>query len=557
MNQIKKLRPLVQLVPAVAVAAIVLVTLPRTLPVLAEVPERLSPAVSSSAAVEEPEPEEEDILPTLPYEDGVYTGSSRGYGGTVRVQVTMEGGRITDLQILDASHETSAFLRRARRLLTTVLTAQTWEVDAVSEATYTSRGILGAIQNALTGEVVNNPLPPKQETPEPIVEEPFEAPSAYRDGVYTASAQGFGGPITVQVTVQNDTITDISILSHDGETTSYFARARKVVSEILTTGTPDVDSVSGATYSSTGILNAVKRALAKAAVDAEPVEEPAETPVTEPQGDAAEPEGPTYVDGVYTGTGESTRGPVTVSVTVTDGRVAGVTIVPTQTEPEEKSFWEKAKDAWKTLVSGKQDDADTDGGYYRTEELEGAIQDALKQAQSGPVVSETPAVQEPAASSAAETPAQEPAAEVPAASARAEVPAASARAEEPAASSALAEETAPAAPRYRDGTYTATVVCTDDAVFHYDVRVTITVSGGAVTDVQAVKENDTSEEPADNRRYLDFAKNGKNYGGVQHPGLVSQILEKQSADEVDLISGATYSSKALQAAAQQALGQAK
>ena len=557
MNQIKKLRPLVQLVPAVAVAAIVLVTLPRTLPVLAEVPERLSPAVSSSAAVEEPEPEEEDILPTLPYEDGVYTGSSRGYGGTVRVQVTMEGGRITDLQILDASHETSAFLRRARRLLTTVLTAQTWEVDAVSEATYTSRGILGAIQNALTGEVVNNPLPPKQETPEPIVEEPFEAPSAYRDGVYTASAQGFGGPITVQVTVQNDTITDISILSHDGETTSYFARARKVVSEILTTGTPDVDSVSGATYSSTGILNAVKRALAKAAVDAEPVEEPAETPVTEPQGDAAEPEGPTYVDGVYTGTGESTRGPVTVSVTVTDGRVAGVTIVPTQTEPEEKSFWEKAKDAWKTLVSGKQDDADTDGGYYRTEELEGAIQDALKQAQSGPVVSETPAVQEPAASSAAETPAQEPAAEVPAASARAEVPAASARAEEPAASSALAEETAPAAPRYRDGTYTATVVCTDDAVFHYDVRVTITVSGGAVTDVQAVKENDTSEEPADNRRYLDFARNGKNYGGVQHPGLVSQILEKQSADEVDLISGATYSSKALQAAAQQALGQAK
>ena len=51
MNQIKKLRPLVQLVPAVAVAAIVLVTLPRTLPVLAEVPERLSPAVSSSAAL--------------------------------------------------------------------------------------------------------------------------------------------------------------------------------------------------------------------------------------------------------------------------------------------------------------------------------------------------------------------------------------------------------------------------------------------------------------------------------------------------------------------------
>ena len=93
----------------------------------------------------------------LPYADGVYTGSSRGFGGTVQVQVTMEGGHITDVQVLSAAHETSAFLRRAKRLLSTVLDAQTWEVDAVSEATYTSRGILGAIKNALTGEVVNNP----------------------------------------------------------------------------------------------------------------------------------------------------------------------------------------------------------------------------------------------------------------------------------------------------------------------------------------------------------------------------------------------------------------
>ena len=116
----------------------------------------------------------------------------------------MENGRITDLKLLDASHETPAFLRRAKRLLTTVLTEQTWEVDAVSEATYTSRGILGAIRNALTGEVVNNPLPPQAETPAPEsapVEEPFTPPSAYRDGVYTASAEGFGGPITVQVTL--------------------------------------------------------------------------------------------------------------------------------------------------------------------------------------------------------------------------------------------------------------------------------------------------------------------------------------------------------------------
>ena len=275
-----KLRPLVQLLPAVVVAAVVLVTLPSTAPVLAQVPERLTAA---AVEAEQPQPEqpaasEPEEEPKLPYDDGVYTGSSRGYGGAVQVQVTMADGRITDLQILNASHETSAFLRRAKRLLKTVLGEQTWEVDAVSEATYTSRGILGAIQNALTGEVVINPLPPQPKPAAPLVVETVELPSAYRDGVYTASAQGFGGQITVQVTVANDVIEDIAILSHDGETSSYFAKGRRVVSAILESGTPaGVDAVSGATYSSTGILNAVKLALAKAANEPEPAEELPET----------------------------------------------------------------------------------------------------------------------------------------------------------------------------------------------------------------------------------------------------------------------------------------
>ena len=146
------LLPLVQLLPAVAAAAAVLFALPRTVPVLAAVPERLTAVVEQLVEAASSEAEEE-ALPKLPYADGVYVGSSRGYGGAVRVQVTMENGSITEVEILDASHETKQFLRRAKRLLTTVVEAQSWEVDAVSEATYTSRGILGAVQNALTGEV--------------------------------------------------------------------------------------------------------------------------------------------------------------------------------------------------------------------------------------------------------------------------------------------------------------------------------------------------------------------------------------------------------------------
>ena len=301
------LLPLVQLLPAVAAAAAVLFALPRTVPVLAAVPERLAVVMEQPVEAASVEAEEE-ALPKLPYADGVYVGSSRGYGGAVRVQVTMENGSITEVEVLDASHETKQFLRRAKRLLTTVVDAQSWEVDAVSEATYTSRGILGAVQNALTGEVVNNPLPPQPKPAAPLVVEEFTTPSTYLDGIYTAEAIGFEGKITVQVTVAEDKITDITVLSAEDEE-EYLSRAKRVIPTILEGQSPNVDAVSGATYSSTGILNAVKLALAKAAVapaeetapeqtaseetaEAAPSEaaEPEETPVTAPTVEVVQPE---------------------------------------------------------------------------------------------------------------------------------------------------------------------------------------------------------------------------------------------------------------------------
>lgn len=395
MNQFQKLRPLVQLVPAAAVAAVVLATLPRTAPVLAAVPERLAapePASSEAAQPEETAPEEESI-PRLPYADGVYTGSSRGYGGQVKIQVTMKDGLITEVQILDASHETKQFLRRASRLLDTVQAEQTWEVDAVSEATYTSRGILGAVQNALTGEEVINPAPPQPKPAQPLVVEEFTAPSAYRDGVYTASAQGFGGPITLQVTIQNDTIADITIVSAEGETQPYFSRARRVISTILECNTPEVDSISGATYSSTGILNAVKSALSSAAIQTEPPAE--EAPAEETP---AEPAAPQYQDGTYTGTSGST----TVSVTITDGSVTEVAVLPP--EEEKQSLWQRAKAAVKAMLSEEPSKNEATFSAADNTAVDAAVQDALLQAVPRPAEAdpstETEAPAEPEAAPA-------------------------------------------------------------------------------------------------------------------------------------------------------------
>ena len=88
--------------------------------------------------------------------------------------------------------------------MTTVVETQSWEVDAVSEATYTSRGILGAVQNALTGKVVNNPLPPSQSPLQRLWWRNLRLPPSTWDGIYTAEAMGFEGQITVQVTVAED-----------------------------------------------------------------------------------------------------------------------------------------------------------------------------------------------------------------------------------------------------------------------------------------------------------------------------------------------------------------
>lgn len=86
----------------------------------------------------------------------------------------------------------------------------------------------------------------------------------YKNGTYTGDGQGFGGNIQVQVTLENDTITDIQVVSAPGEDSAYLSQGQGVISTILAAQSTDVDTISGATFSSTGIINAVNDALGKA-----------------------------------------------------------------------------------------------------------------------------------------------------------------------------------------------------------------------------------------------------------------------------------------------------
>ncbi|MCC8150296.1 MAG: FMN-binding protein [Lachnospiraceae bacterium] len=86
----------------------------------------------------------------------------------------------------------------------------------------------------------------------------------YADGVYQGTADGFGGDITVEVTVEDGRIAEIAIVSVENEDGAYLTMAEDIIDDILEAQSAEVDTISGATFSSTGIRDAVAEALASA-----------------------------------------------------------------------------------------------------------------------------------------------------------------------------------------------------------------------------------------------------------------------------------------------------
>lgn len=83
------------------------------------------------------------------YRDGIYEGSAYGFGDVIRVSVTIQNGKMTDIAVLDASGEDKPYYKQALPLLDEMLAVQSSEVDTVSGATLTAEGLIGAVENAL------------------------------------------------------------------------------------------------------------------------------------------------------------------------------------------------------------------------------------------------------------------------------------------------------------------------------------------------------------------------------------------------------------------------
>ena len=200
------------------------------------------------------------------YQDGTYEGSARGYKGLITVSVTVENGLITAIEDV-SNNDTPSFFERCWSVVTgDIIGAQSTDVDAVTGATFSSVGIMDAVADALSGQTAtaSTEADASEEAASSSSEESASSSVAvgqYADGVYTGSGTGFRGETVVEVTVQNGQITDITETSKQDDDQFFYRAWTTVIEEIITAQAVEVDAVSGATFSSNSIMEAVSDAL--------------------------------------------------------------------------------------------------------------------------------------------------------------------------------------------------------------------------------------------------------------------------------------------------------
>ena len=516
-------------------------------------------------------------VPEGGYKDGTYQGSGTGFGGTITVQVTVSDGKITAVDILSASGETGSYFASAQGVVSKVLSSQSPNVDAVSGATYSSNGIIQAVQNALSqAGNSDSATPTPTPTPKPAKKPKKDTSVSYKDGVYEGQAEGFDGTVTVKVTIKNGKIKKISNTNTD--TPEFFNKAWKTIKSnvISRQSTSEIDTVSGATFSSNGILGALSQALSKADqsgttdskeedITPTPTTVPDETvtpiPTEIPQ-PTKTPDNPSdeqpvvnlLKDGTYTGSAMGYSGQVNITLTIKDGKITEVT----NTNSDTRSFFNKAWRSIQPKILEKQSTEGIDtvsGATFSSMGILDASKIALEQAKNTEVQpSVTPEPTEAPDSTEKPGPTNTPKpTSVPEPTTAPEPTAVPEPTETPAPTSApeptdtpensvtpeptaTPEPTPVPAGAYTDGTYTGIGEGNDGPD---SVQVTVTISGGQIVGATY------------------FSYDDEEYADTAWEGILGQVMGKQSADSVDTVSGCTYSSQGFIQAFRNALNQAK
>ena len=327
--------------------------------------------------------------------DGEYEGTATGYGGPLTVRITIKGGKLTDIKVVSHT-ETPEYFSRASAVIGKILNSGNVNVDSVSGATISSNAIKKAVADALrkAGSKQKAKMSTaKKDTRNANLNDGGSAGSgsevstdSLKDGEYKGTATGYGGPLTVRITIKGGKLTDIKVVSHT-ETPEYFSRASAVIGKILNSGNVNVDSVSGATISSNAIKKAVADALRKAGskqqakmstVKKDTRNANLNDRVSMGSGSEVSTDSLNLNDGVYTGSGQGFNGPIRVRVTVSGGNITNVEIL---SHSDDAPYFNRAKAVIGRLLGKPGKSVDTvSGATYSSRGIIYAVRNALANA---------------------------------------------------------------------------------------------------------------------------------------------------------------------------------
>ena len=503
-------------------------------------------------------------------EDGVYKGTGTGYAGDITVSVQIKDKQIVSIDILSSSDD-AAFFSRAKAVIDKIIEGQTLDVDTVSGATFSSRGIISAVKNALTGEKDNSTTGQAQSGQTAAAAgsstsvAKVEDAAAYKDGTYYGSGTGFGGPLKVMVEISGGKIASIQIVENsDGS--DYISKAASLIDSIIATQSTNVDTVSGATYSSVGIIQAVRDALSQAAVNgtSDTSQNNNNNSNNSNNNSSSDDNNSTvtgtvpYKEGIYYGTAEGYSGDVSVAVVIQEKTIKAILITESS---DDEAFFNRAMDVVKKVIrTQKTDDVDTvSGATYSSKGLLNAIKNALKQAEkvtNGESIDEKPDLTElkeliekaekleedtyTETSWAILQTRLEDAKEALKETKQTAVDKAVEKLKKAIAQLESKDGKDEENTKYVSGTYEVTVPCEpdeDEDFEGYNLTMSVTIRDDkivAITDI-------TGDGASDNDRYILKAANGTS----SIKGVVSQIIEKGMSEDIDTVSHATCSSNAI------------
>ena len=496
-------------------------------------------------------------------EDGVYKGTGTGYAGDITVSVLIKDKQIVSIDILSSSDD-AAFFTRAKAVIDKIIEGQTLDVDTVSGATFSSRGIISAVKNALTGEKDTSETGQAQSgqtgaaagSSTSVAQ--VEDVAAYKDGTYYGSGTGFGGPLKVMVEISGGKIASIQIVENsDGS--DYISKAASLIDSIITTQSTNVDTVSGATYSSVGIIQAVRDALGQAAVNGTSDSTQNNNNNSSSDDDSSTVTGTVpYKEGIYYGTAEGYSGDVSVAVVIQEKTIKAILITESS---DDEAFFNRAMDVVKKVIrTQKTDDVDTvSGATYSSKGLLNAIKNALKQAEkvtNGESIDEKPDLTElKELIEKAEKLEEDKYTETSWAVLQTRLADAKDTLEETkqtAVDKAVEKlKTAIAQleskdgkdeenTKYVSGTYEVTVPCTpdeDEDFEEYELTMSVEIRNDKIVSITDI----TGDGASSNDSYIKRAVNGTS----SIKGVVSQIIDKGMPEDIDTVSRATCSSNAI------------